>query len=180
MKEYEVKRMLSKEEYIAFVERFSKDNIANRYIQINYYYDTDDLRLFNSFETLRIRQIDSKLNIEYKYNRKSEGSTKICDEYSKEVDTLPYCLLNPVQDTGYVYYNIGNLITERTDYLIDGYKVSIDKNYYIGTVDYEIEIESDSVIDTNEIYDKFGIEFGDKVTGKYARFINKLKEFNSI
>ena len=85
-----------------------------------------------------------------------------------------------MQDTGYVYYNIGNLITERTDYVIDGYKVSIDKNYYIGTIDYEIEIESDNIIDTNEIYDKFGIEFGDKVTGKYARFINKLKEFNSI
>lgn len=44
------------------------------------------------------------------------------------------------------YFYIGNLVTVRKNYEIDDNMISLDMNYYLGHIDYELEIESDTEV----------------------------------
>ena len=44
------------------------------------------------------------------------------------------------------YFYIGNLLTVIKNYEIDDNMISLDMNYYLGHIDYELEIESDTEV----------------------------------
>ena len=142
-------------------------------LQINYYFDTEDFELYRKGGTLRVRQIEQTLKIQYKYNKKIVGNTRICDEYSAQTDTLPRALKNPVTKDNKVYKPVGVMVTDRYNFFIEDMTVSLDKNYYLGFIDYELEIETDNLPDNKTEF--LGIDFSGSTDGKYQRFIKRLR-----
>lgn len=138
MTEFEKKILLSKEEYdylmehLGYVNPLSPKSIVK---QINYYFDTDDLSMNHQNITCRIRLNDGK----YTGTMKSHfGNEDKSAETEMEVrDGIQY---NAFTDMGLTLQ--GELTTYRCIILKDEhYKVILDKNEYLDTFDYELEIE---------------------------------------
>ncbi|HAN21173.1 MAG TPA: hypothetical protein DCP51_05795 [Clostridiales bacterium] len=178
MKEFERKQIVTKEKYIELHDNLKNFN-SKQVLQINYYYDNDELYLYNNNQTLRVRQIEDKLKLEYKYNKSDFNNLRICDEFTTYLISLPNVLKNPIKiEDMNTYKNIGVLITERTNYKLNDFIVSLDKNLYLGIIDYEIEIESNNLFDEHNIHDiinELGLSFKQQSVSKYIRFINQLK-----
>ena len=164
--EIEKKALITEEQYSTLSENIAGGSV--KITQINYYFDTEDRALSNKKETLRIRQIENRLEVQFKYGRTMDQGNLISKEFCEEISFLPESILV----NGFRTCNIGFLITERTKVEFDAYTVFLDKNYYFGKVDYEIEVEAADV--RNMPDELFGIKFNDKCRGKYTRFINEL------
>jgi uncharacterized protein YjbK len=176
MKEIERKQLIAKEKYLDLTEFFTLKCVPDRKLQINYYYDTLDYQLLKENETLRIRQIEDKLKLEYKYNKTAIDNVRVCEEYSKALYELPLTIKNPLfTDKDDSYRNIGFLITDRTNFDFGEMLVSLDKNYYLGTVDYEIEVETSVFSDLPDFMKELNFDFAISTISKYSRFIDKLK-----
>lgn len=169
-KEFERKAMINEEVYYCLIETLSPSIKCKKAFQINYYYDTPMFTFMHAGETLRVRQIENELKVQYKYNKSITDNIRTCDEFSAKIYSLPAkIIVNKIETT-----NIGSLITERTNFHIDKYLISIDKNYYLGLVDFEIEIESEKICDVPLILNN--IEFKGLCKGKYERYLDKLLE----
>ena len=171
-KEIERKYILSEDKYKSIIDLLSSEYKFDKVTQINYYYDTIDFQLFKNDETLRVRQKNDKLKLEYKYGKKIKDSIRTCLEFSKDIGALPKKIHNSKSEDE--YFNIGILVTERIDYKILDYIISLDKNYYLGYIDYEIEIESQNDFSLPDILCSINIVFSKNPKGKYTRFIKRL------
>ena len=178
MKEVEKKELISKEQYLACLAYLMKKQIGNRKLQVNYYYDTDDFRLYTNNETLRVRQIEDQLKLEYKHNKTIENNVRTCDEYTQALDSLPSSIDNDALNIHNCKY-IGSLITERYDFKLNNSIISLDKNYYLGTLDYEIEIETEDDFQGIDFINPLGFTFEKPLVGKYQRFVDLLKSRNA-
>ncbi len=133
MVEYEKKIPISEAEYNRITENLEFIHTDN---QENYYYDTEDFFFNKQGTTFRIRKKDGKYTATIK---KHNIKTKECNtEISKNV-------LDEYDTKFFVDKHIklqGKLSTERKYFVKDdGFEIVIDKNHYLGTTDYEIEIE---------------------------------------
>ena len=63
MIENEYKIMLTKKEFFYLKRKLKK---CTRIVQRNYYYDTYNLLLYESDDTLRVREINGNLKLQYK------------------------------------------------------------------------------------------------------------------
>lgn len=132
--EFEKKTLITFEQYKKIAVFFEGAETENK-LQINYYYDTADEVFRSRNTTCRIRQKENAL----------EGTVKTHfddEEYSKErsfkIKNLPYSMTVD----GLEVYLKGQLVTVRTEYVISEAMVLIlDKNFYLGEVDYELELE---------------------------------------
>lgn len=136
MVELEKKFMLSKEEFDCLISHFGRRMSVAQ--QINYYFDTDDFSMNRQNITCRIRLKDGK----YK------GTVK------QHITNTNRSIETDVEETRDVYNNAfidmglklqGQLITKR--HIISKNSVceiALDKNEYLGFVDYELEIEYDN------------------------------------
>lgn len=138
MTEFEKKRLLSKDEYDYLIERFGYDERKNKkpiFKQVNYYFDTDDFSMNKQDITCRVRLKGGK----YKGTMKSHATGA---EASKETNIE---VRDGVHDNAFIDMGLklqGELITDRSIVLKDThYEVVLDKNEYLGTFDYELEIE---------------------------------------
>ena len=172
-KEFERKLVVEEDDYYALLNYFDKNNLREDILQINYYYDTHDFDVYNSDETIRVRQIKNKLKLQYKYNKNHSGDIRISDESSKEISELPQVIKTDKFET----QNIGMMVTERINFIIKECTISLDKNYYLGVIDYEIEVETVKEIDISEIIQD--IRFTSDGKSKYIRFIEKLIKQNA-
>jgi len=168
--EFELKRLLTENEYTEFMGALLEVAGGTTIIQINYYYDDTEFNIFHKDETLRIRQIGAKLTLERKFNKRQEDSVRICDEDTNKIDLLPKMIIM----NGFQYRNIGSMTTLRTNFSIDNVNISLDKNFYLGTVDYEIEVEYKCLNKMLPILKN--ILFSTKnAIGKYSRFIKLFR-----
>ena len=74
---------------------------------------------------------------------------------------------------------IGNLITERLEFNINGTTLCLDKSRYNNIVDYEVEIEySGEYVDTKLLEQLMSacVKFNINTEGKYTRFCKTLKK----
>lgn len=169
-KEYEKKLIINREKYDTwladFTDRFPHEDI----FQINYYYDTVDFALFHSNETLRARQTGDILKLQHKYNKSRVDNMRISDEYAEQLDILPKSIIV----NGIEAHNVGFMATERHNFNLGNCVVSLDKNYYLGKIDYEIEAEAENDFDLPELL--ADIDFQPDAVGKYSRYIKKLLE----
>ena len=132
MLEYERKYMLTQAEYEALCQAYH----GYIHTQVNYYYDTKD-RIFNYWGiTCRIRHKDDVFTATVKSHHKigldcsREKSLVVRDQFDDTLFKGMHVILQ------------GCLRTERMELsLANGVTVAIDKNYYLGIVDYELEIE---------------------------------------
>lgn len=130
--EYEMKFMLSHEEYRILFEAF---NVPS-YTQTNFYYDTQDLFYNRNGITCRIREKENRYNATIKTHRLK---TQHCSE-ERSRNVTNECDVSLFE--GMELFLQGKMQTIRKDILMpNGVRISIDKNTYLGIEDYELEIE---------------------------------------
>ena len=131
--ENEKKFMLSCEQYTELLNKLGDS--SNKTEQINYYYDTPDEEFRGGGITCRIRQKDDLLIGTVKQHEAGgDGSV----EKHFKLGSLPYKMTVDNRQVAL----LGQLITFRTEYkLSDSMTLMLDKNIYLGTVDYELELE---------------------------------------
>lgn len=174
-KEFEYKLLLTAAEY-KHIKAKLDDQFASstEHAQINYYYDTPDLSIYERGETLRVRQIESCLTAEFKHGPLFDFTTEL-REMTEEVQStneLPQSIVIGVSICDYQ----GQLHTQRTDYRSDKSVISLDINMYLGKLDYELEIETSDIAIVNEIKSMgYFITTREVPKSKYARFIEHKK-----
>lgn len=133
MIELEKKLLLSKEEYKRLVAYFGKGKSATK--QVNYYYDTDNLRMDQQNITCRLRW---KNGIWQGIRKKHYLDSDISEETTAEV-------YNGVCDNTFTREGLtlqGEMVTYRMIlFKNDVCEVVLDKNTYLGYTDYEVELE---------------------------------------
>ncbi len=138
MTEFEKKRLLSVDEYNYLMEYFGgTTSLTPKPIikQINYYFDTDDLSMNEQNITCRIRLKDGK----YKGTIKQHS---LNSDHNTETEIEIYDGINRNAFTNMGLKLQGELFTERCIIFKDaGCEVVLDKNQYLGYIDYELEIE---------------------------------------
>lgn len=134
MLEFEKKRMLSKNA-MQYLERCNFGE-KEKTVLVNHYYDTSDFSLNRSGITCRIREKKGQYTATIKAHRLcgSDCST----EHSRALQNgKDDCIF---RNMGLIYQ--GALKTRRTVLQPEiGIKIMLDRNKYLGTVDYELEIE---------------------------------------
>ena len=132
MLEYEIKLLLTREEYICLMEFFVQATSIPK--QTNYYFDTDRFDMNRNNVTCRVRQKDGK----YVGTVKKHVSGVISYE-------TPVEIRNGLDDNIFIDLGMklqGALYTNRARAFDgNGCVVVIDKNKYLGYTDYELEIE---------------------------------------
>ncbi len=134
MIEYEKKILLTAEEYNVIALMRKNDNLPK--MQTNYYFDNDDLSMNDKGITCRIRAKDGKFIATIKNHGGENPDCSVEDGLveSNEFDTKIF-------DTLGLRYQ-GELVTWRVPiYKDNDIEVVIDKNTYLGIIDYELEIE---------------------------------------
>ncbi len=136
MLEFEKKVMLTQREY-----EFLKEHryaAAKTVVQINHYYDTDDFELSEKGITCRIREKDGSCTATVKEHFTKETDCSV--ENSRAVkDRYDDGIFRELQLSCQ-----GSMETLRSTYaLSSGVKIMLDRNAYLGTVDYELELEYD-------------------------------------
>lgn len=176
--EYEKKCPLSRSEY-AFLMNLLCEDIRSSGVQVNYYYDTDEgfFRLRNT--TVRIREKNGKY--EGTVKKHMVGSDCSIEEPFQAESTPESFLLN-----GIAVHLQGRMETERTTVYLNGQMfLTLDRNRYLGTTDYEMELEypPDESAEANGVMlvlqtllQKNGTEPSSRPPEKSKRFFNRLLE----
>lgn len=186
MIENEFKIMLNQGQYEKILEMFGWDEVI---IQVNHYYDTDDLALSSLHITCRVREIGGRYFLQMKFPGAADYSRV---ELEKPLDALPSTiasdeLLQPHPHGHEVLPDVkrlGSLKTTRNVHRFEGGEIDLDKSEYFGKTDYEIEVE---FTDENsarkvlsDIAEKLGIEPNSEVcAGKIRRFLEEYKNARS-
>ncbi|MCD1258641.1 CYTH domain-containing protein [Paenibacillus athensensis] len=186
MLEREIKQLLTEQEYAAIISSDVWSGLGKKQLlQINYYYDTPNFELFRHDITLRVRQKEGRLNLEMKYSVADKTTYKIKQELSRPLDALPATIDTaayfPEAPVAVQAALIQPLVTERTSIRFsDGVAVDVDKNSYLGRLDYELEIEfsEDAYDEAYRLYKHF---FADRESrtgdGKKGRFFEAYLQF---
>ncbi len=184
MIEFEKKILLSETMYTYLKNHYEPYGKITQHT--NYYYDTEKFSLDRINFTLRIREKDGEYIATIKQHTPSpdcnvELSGPVADQYDDSFFNAYQVILH------------GKLETERLSvYLESGIVIVLDKNDYLGTTDYELEIEyplglgqeayeqlntiaimlSESCCMRNE---KAFIESSEHAASKSKRFFERLK-----
>ena len=181
MTETELKSMLTKEQYDIINAVFNWDDEKT---QINSYYISPDNILKKHGITFRVRTINDEHIIQIKKHSGRNGALQISEESEFPIKSIPdefredevfkYCGIKVQASL------IGDLKTIRKSvFFADGVEVCLDKSEYLGTTDYEIEIEYTSSIPQEllDILYNEGVTFDKPCIGKFSRFMNRLSVF---
>ncbi len=187
MIENEFKIMLDCGQYEKILEMFGWNDVI---VQVNHYYDTDDLALSSLHITCRVREIfgiDGKYFLQMKFPADKLYSRV---ELERKLDMLPEKLTGKDLSAFSEYEDLpdvkrlGMLKTTRNVHRFEGGEIDLDKSEYFGKTDYEIEVE---FTDENsarkvlsKITEKLGIEPNSEVcAGKIRRFLEEYKNARS-
>lgn len=169
-KEFEKKFLVTLPEFVYIRNYLRKTMKGKGVLQINYYFDTPDFTLYDKHETLRIRQVGFQLSLQYKFNRRNKNGIWISDEYSRDIFKIPSKIKLDDNEAGFV----GVLVTEREAFSDSKRTICLDKSFYSGIVDYEIEIELKNP--QKECEKKYETaSYSTNVLGKYERFVKSVQ-----
>ena len=184
--EIEFKSALSQDDYNKLINKYQKEKI---YPQNNFYFDTNELQIRERKAGLRVRELNGKFELTLKLSS-SEGKIEINQQISNILfDNL---INNYTFPEGEVRFNLvevlnvdipkirylGNLLTYRMDLNYKNALISIDKSLYNGIVDYEIEIEDESMekaeTHLKEFLKENEIEYKKSPGSKLKRFLESI------
>jgi len=182
--EYELKIMLTKNEYLML-----RKYITTEYLQTNYYFDNEEYVVYTSMNSLRIRQINSKYIITHKHSisNNKKGVIEMVEK-NVDIDKNVFTQLingekNIAEFINVEFKNlkyIGYLETKRAKLNLENNMppAELDYNKYNNIIDYELEWEIDENIYNNaiNILNKYGINIENhKIEQpKFLRFIRSL------
>lgn len=134
MFENEKKVMLTPDEYLSIVMLMCKG--VSMYTQTNYYFDDDELSMNKKGITCRIREKYGK------YNATVKNHNLKYSDCSVEVELEEKLEFNPLIFNVFGLSYKGKLVTERIVLYKDHKcEVSLDRNFYLGNTDFELEVE---------------------------------------
>lgn len=188
--EFEERVMLTEKQYFEIASFYiNKRNNHPFIVQTNYYFDTPDFLLRSKHILFRLRVVKhkySELTLKIKGNN---GDIEINQKLSYieahnflNKLNVPYGpLYDYFKENGLpisCYKQYGNLTTKRLEIKEDDYLVVIDKNDFLSTTDYDLEIESGSMERSKEVIlkicEKFSVEYKNDYTSKSSRLFKKL------
>ncbi|KYH33961.1 putative triphosphatase YjbK [Clostridium tepidiprofundi DSM 19306] len=180
MIEKEFKVLLTEEQYKKIREAIQWEK---SFVQKNYYYLDSEDELRSADITVRIREKNGKYMLQTKVPKLQEGALAIKEEKEREIDRV-YKELNYKEYENLISIkskclkNVGSLNTERRIVHIGECEIALDKNYYLGKTDYELEIEYYSDEIPHEVIqmmsDLGDIKFEKRLVGKNKRFLKEL------
>ena len=192
--EYELKLMLSEEEYMKLLETEGEETV----LQVNHYFDTPVFGMWDKGTVIRIRDIKSSFEITVK--KKKEGRDAIgvlsMDEYTRDISQeVASDLIKGRQDIkeflpeDYVYSNaalkkVGSIATFRKKIRINEElpMAELDKSIYSDLVDYELEWEIDDKDYREAVRSlaNLGLDIKGRDVGKskYGRLIDSMRKGN--
>ena len=186
--EIEAKVLLSKKDY----ERLLANIPFNPQVKVqeNYFLDSEDreLKKYGMLVRLRRREGRNKLTMKAPL---SEGlldkSQMLTDEETNallennifpRVDILDFLEILHIDSSRFQV--LAELTTERYEGIYEGFEINISKNIYSGTVDYELECDSDSAFNSQNtlrsLCDHFDIKYEPNVLSKETRAINAAQK----
>lgn len=170
MIEKEYKYLVAKDVFYKLLNKTKiKEKNFDERIQINYYYDTIEFSSYKAGNTIRVRQNEDGLKLQVKKNIKTSDYVTSKENCMKIVN-LPNC----IELNNQKHFMVGNLITFRTAFKFeDDTEIMFDHNYYLGSTDYEIEMEFKNTLSENvKLLFKFIIDnYQPNHKSKYLRFI---------
>ena len=182
--EIEAKVLLSKKDY----ERLLANIPFNPQVKVqeNYFLDSEDreLKKYGMLVRLRRREGRNKLTMKAPL---SEGlldkSQMLTDEETNALlennifprgDILDFLEILHIDSARFQV--LAELTTERYEGIYEGFEINISKNIYSGTVDYELECDSDSAFNSQNtlrsLCAHFDIKYEPNVLSKETRAIN--------
>lgn len=174
--------MLDQGQYEKILGAFGWNEVI---VQVNHYYDTDDLALSALHITCRVREIEGRYFLQMKFPGAAEYSRV---ELEKPLDALPDIITSDVLLQPHPHGHkvlpdvkrLGSLKTTRNVHRFEGGEIDLDKSEYFGKTDYEIEVEFTDENNArkvlSEITEKLGIEPNSEVcAGKIRRFLEEYK-----
>ena len=186
--EIEAKVLLSKKDY----ERLLANIPFNPQVKVqeNYFLDSEDreLKKYGMLVRLRRREGRNKLTM------KAPLSEGLLDKSQMLTDEETHALLeNNIFPRGDIldfleilhidsarFQVLAELTTERYEGIYEGFEINISKNIYSGTVDYELECDSDSAFNSQNtlrsLCDHFDIKYEPNVLSKETRAINAAQK----
>lgn len=186
MIESEFKCIIDGTVYQLVLNRLDSAGMGKRVLQLNYYYDTGDLLLDKHDITFRIRQKDDSLTAEIKIPVEREGAAWVNEEIILPADRVPARITVGRPELAEYLKGarnlvlLGVLVTERVSFdLKKGISIDVDKNYFCGSVDYELEIEFEEGRrhEARGILEELtGGRYIVQQEGKRRRFVNKFKQ----
>lgn len=177
MQEKEYKFLLSEDEFyktVSLLEEAYTGVPMKDVVQVNHYYDTPDLFLYQSGQTLRVREKNGICAIEKKAPVEQSENFRIAQETSFSIDSVPESLQSGQVgiDGDVIFQKIGTLCTRRKRFsLPDGINIDCDENNYFSIRDYEIEIEMEEVFPQGFLKELIQKYAHNKLQSKYSRFI---------
>ena len=186
--EIEAKVLLSKKDY----ERLLANIPFNPQVKVqeNYFLDSEDreLKKYGMLVRLRRREGRNKLTMKAPL---SEGlldkSQMLTDEETNALlennifprgDILDFLEILHIDSSRFQI--LAELTTERYEGIYEGFEINISKNIYSGTVDYELECDSDSAFNSQNtlrsLCDHFDIKYEPNVLSKETRAINAAQK----
>ena len=186
--EIEAKVLLSKKDY----ERLLANITFNPQVKVqeNYFLDSEDreLKKYGMLVRLRRREGRNKLTMKAPL---SEGlldkSQMLTDEETNALlennifprgDILDFLEILHIDSSRFQV--LAELTTERYEGIYEGFEINISKNIYSGTVDYELECDSDSAFNSQNtlrsLCDHFDIKYEPNVLSKETRAINAAQK----
>lgn len=174
MKEYEVKRLISKNTYCNLRKAQEWDSST---LQVNYYYSNSIILNKQNNITIRIRSIKNYMTLQIKEVIEDRNGLRICEEHEKRLFSIPSIIpqdvireLSEAYSLGDVYLQ-GFMVTERMRRKVGEIEIALGRNFYNGQIDYEIELEGENYLSTKELLRIMGLESHEKnVQSKFSRF----------
>ena len=181
--EIEAKSWLDEDAYNRLLSRFS---LQKPYIQTNFYLDSPSRLLKSKGASLRVRQKEDGLELTLKLDQ-DEGRIEMNAALSEDQfdaikdgrfpESVPMRALEELGISAEELKILASLSTERIDIEIDDGLISIDKNAYGNTVDYEIECESSSMAKAEALLRSFlsqhGIPYRPNAISKQKRALQE-------
>jgi uncharacterized protein YjbK len=183
--EKELKSLISREKYEELLDFF---NFDETFEQINFYYIDNENIAKKKKINVRVRQIEEKFFLQVKTAVRDYKGLSISDEHEEELPSVPEVIsgekiskITKIQVGD--LHSVGSLKTLRSLCRWNGETlICLDKNSYLDTVDYEIEVEFSSDEVDQKLLDVLSghqVNFDKNTHGKRSRFLKKSKNANS-
>lgn len=188
--EIEAKVLINEDDYNRVLKFYKKEELQ-KVTQLNYYIDTDDLLLKQFGIGLRIRQKDFfVLNMkaplqEGLLEKKESISEKEFDNFKNNGVFPNGSIKNLLLMFGIDITKLKIQTTLKTERIVienfsDNEVFAIDKNYYNGLIDYELELEGTSLEraknSLKERCEELNIDFVENAKSKQVRAMETIKK----
>ncbi|MDD4103610.1 MAG: CYTH domain-containing protein [Erysipelotrichaceae bacterium] len=189
--EYERRALIDENKYYEILNFYKDRYLVDSFvIQTNHYFDYKNLKLRQKGMVLRLREIRDQQS-EFTLKIKGASGDEEINQFITESDkaellasiNLPEGeVRNTLEKRGIILNKlqyIGALETKRTEIPFKDYLLVIDKNCYLETTDYNIEIEAKSIEEAEsailEICRRFNLEYKNDYSSKSSRLFTLLK-----